>query len=98
MLSTPATSKPGQAVTVTATVKPVAPGGGAPAGIVTFTFDPAGSVACTGGNAVTLTSGDKAVCKIAKGALVSTVTVRGSYPGSASYGSSSASVQHAVHG
>jgi hypothetical protein len=57
-------SAPRQAVNFTATVHPVAPGGGTPAGSVTFSFS-APSPACTGGDTVPLGAGGKAICKIA---------------------------------
>jgi hypothetical protein len=62
---------------------------------VTFSFS-APSLACTGGDTVSLGAGGKAICKIAQGLITSPVTVTASYPGSADYDSSTGSLDQSV--
>jgi hypothetical protein len=84
-------SNPGQAVTFTAAVTPVAPGSGNPGGTVTFSFAPK-SLACVSGNSVPLSKGGSATCKIPKGVIASTVTVTANYAGSGDYAASTGSL------
>ncbi|MGD0683473.1 MAG: Ig-like domain repeat protein [Streptosporangiaceae bacterium] len=86
---------PGQAVSLTATVQAAPPGGGTPAGTVTFSFS-APAPACTGGDTVPLSKAGTAVCKIAKKMLTSSLTVTASYPGSGGYESSSGTLDQMV--
>jgi hypothetical protein len=92
-------SVPGKAVTFTARVTASAPGRGIPTGTVTFTFSggSSGSIACTGGDQVTLASG-RATCAIARGMLTQPVTVTAQYSGSspAAYLPSSATLNQLV--
>ena len=84
----------GQPVTYTATVSAVAPGGGTPAGSVTFK-DGATTLACTGGTQ-TLSSG-AATCVVAHGSA-GTRGITATYAGSANHGSStSAAVTQVVN-
>jgi hypothetical protein len=88
---------PGKAVTFTAAVSATAPGAGRPQGTVTFSFSPAGTLACVQGDTVTLSPANKPVsCKMAKGAITEPVTVTATYSGSPSYLTGSGSVSQAV--
>jgi hypothetical protein len=90
-------STPGRPVVITATVKVMSPGSGRAPGTVTFSFDPAGTLACTKGDAVTVKATDKPVkCTLAKGSVTSTVTVTATYGGSSSYQPGSGSVEQVV--
>jgi hypothetical protein len=82
-----------QVVTFTATVSATAPGSGSPTGSVTFSFEPAGHLACSGGDTVTLSSKDKAVCSVK---LTRTVTVSAAYGGSSNYDAGSQSLDQTV--
>ncbi|MGO9198697.1 MAG: Ig-like domain repeat protein [Acidimicrobiales bacterium] len=89
-------SASGQSVTFTATVKAASPGAGTVGGTLTFSFSPKGSLACTKGDAVILSTAAKAVCTLAKGALTASVTITAAYGGSSSYKSGSGSLSQTV--
>jgi hypothetical protein len=90
-------SVPGHAVVITATVRATSPGSGKVPGTVTFSFSPAGTLACTQGDAITLKASGKAVkCTLAKGSVTSAVTVTASYGGSSSYQAGNGSVEQNV--
>ncbi len=89
-------SSSGEAVKFTATMKATSPGGGTPGGSVTFSFSPAGSLACSGGDTVTVGSSGRAACSLAKKALDASVTVTAAYSGSSSYKSSSGTLAQTV--
>ena len=86
----------GQAVKFTASVKPTSPGGGTAGGSVTFSFSPAGSLSCIGGDTVTRGASAIAVCSLAKKALTGSVTVTAAYGGSGSYKSSKGTLSQTV--
>lgn len=98
--STPKTSVTGQALTLVATVAVMAPSTAAPAGQVTFTVDTSANkpLACTGGNTVTLKSG-QASCSIAGKGLspsVAPLLVVATYAGAAATQSSQTSLHYAI--
>ena len=84
-------SKPGQAVSFTASVVSTAPGSGTPGGTVTFSFSSTQTLACTSGDTVSLNNSGSAVCKLAKGTLTAPATITAMYSGSGDYEPSSGS-------
>jgi hypothetical protein len=100
-LKAPASETNGHSATITAVVAAATSGSGRPTGTVTFTVtgSDAGTVACTGGNSVTLRHKDKAVCKIASGLLSSSASpysVAASYSGDGTFAGSTAHASVAI--